>query len=334
MTSRASAEEGDDRSMRRDVVLDGVTHGRSVERCDRLQPEDILRFVVFNFKESPKFLVYRGFDDKAVEVLQHIAKTNNRLCGVTREDFESLIAEQNSTVSRAELLGAGNAQRQTTMREKFLIEGSRYALLFKGWQMSRLTLLVWLTYICDFWGFTLAGTYLPTILALKNGAISLTLKFTYRTYIAIYTPGIFGVLLGGLMYALPNVGRKWTMVFSSGMMGISIFVFSAVNTEASNIGLNVMEYFFQSMFNAVLYGWTPEVFPAPIRGTACGLASFWGRLFGIIAPLMAQSLIPTAGLHGDTQATNSILYLAGGLTLGCVLTVALMPNKLIGGQSM
>ncbi|KAK0904315.1 hypothetical protein LTR02_007095 [Friedmanniomyces endolithicus] len=294
----------------------------------------ILRFVVFNFKESPKFLVYRGFDDKAVEVLQHIAKTNNRPCGVTKEDFEALTTEQDSTVSRTELLGAGKAQLQTTMREKFFIEGARYKLLFKGWQMSRLTLLVWLTYICDFWGFTLAGTYLPTILALKNGAISLTLKFTYRTYIAIYTPGIFGVLLGGLMYALPNVGRKWTMVFSSGMMGISIFVFSAVNTEASNIGLNVMEYFFQSMFNAVLYGWTPEVFPAPIRGTACGLASFWGRLFGIIAPLMAQSLIPTAGLHGDTQATNSILYLAGGLTLGCVLTVALMPGKLLGGRSM
>ncbi|KAK0252824.1 hypothetical protein LTS09_011981 [Friedmanniomyces endolithicus] len=294
----------------------------------------ILRFVVFNFKESPKFLVYRGFDDKAVEVLQHIAKTNNRPCGVTKEDFEALTTEQDSTVSRTELLGAGKAQLQTTMREKFFIEGARYKLLFKGWQMSRLTLLVWLTYICDVWGFTLAGTYLPTILALKNGAISLTLKFTYRTYIAIYTPGIFGVLLGGLMYALPNVGRKWTMVFSSGMMGISIFVFSAVNTEASNIGLNVMEYFFQSMFNAVLYGWTPEVFPAPIRGTACGLASFWGRLFGIIAPLMAQSLIPTAGLHGDTQATNSILYLAGGLTLGCVLTVALMPGKLLGGRSM
>merc|ERR1712070_1338365 len=53
------------------------------------------------------------------------------------------------------------------------------------------------------------------------------------------------------------------------------------------------EYFFQSMFNAVLYGWTPEVFPAPIRGTACGVASFWGRLFGIIAPLTAQQLLPS-----------------------------------------
>ena len=136
-----------------------------------------------------------------------------------------------------------------------------------------------------------------------------------------------------MMYSVPQVGRKWTMVISSGLMGASIFIFSAVNDEASNIGLNVMEYFFQSMFNAVLYGWTPEVFPAPIRGTACGVASFWGRLFGIIAPLTAQSLVPKEGFT-DGGAINHILYLAGGITLGCVVTVSLLPNKALGKQSM
>lgn len=54
-----------------------------------------------------------------------------------------------------------------------------------------------------------SGTYLPTVLALKNGSISLSLKFTYRSYIAIYAPGIVGVVLGSLMYGVPQVGRKW-----------------------------------------------------------------------------------------------------------------------------
>lgn len=119
------------------------------------------------------------------------------------------------------------------------------------------------------------------------------------------------------------------MVLSSAMMGISIFLFSSVNSAASNIGFNVMEYFFQSMFNAVLYGWTPEAFPAPIRGTACGIASFWGRLFGIVSPLIAQRLY-ASGEGG----INSVLYLAGGVSLGCVLTTALLPSKLVGKQSM
>jgi MFS family permease len=135
------------------------------------------------------------------------------------------------------------------------------------------------------------------------------------------------------MYNIKFIGRKYAMVFSSAMMGISIFIFSAVNDEASNIGLNVMEYFFQSMFNAILYGWTPEIFPASVRGTASGVASFWGRLFGIIAPLTAQNLLPGDGF-GNGMAVNRVLYLAGGITLGCVVTVLLLPNSRMGKQSL
>lgn len=70
--------------------------------------------------------------------------------------------------------------------------------------MTRMTLLVWLTYIFDYWGFTVAGSYLPQILALKNGALDLSLQFTYRSYIYIYLPGIVGVLLGHYLIVLPT----------------------------------------------------------------------------------------------------------------------------------
>jgi hypothetical protein len=116
-----------------------------------------LRFVVFNFKESPKFLVYRGKDAKAIEVLQHIAKVNKRECGVTLADFEKLTAEDNSTRSGTELFGTGDKQLSLSLMQKVKLELVRYGMLFKGWQMARLTLLVWLIYICDFWGFSLAG---------------------------------------------------------------------------------------------------------------------------------------------------------------------------------
>jgi nitrate/nitrite transporter NarK len=116
-------------------------------------------------------------------------------------------------------------------------------------------------------------------------------------------------------------------------MGASLFLYSTVNNKASNIGLNLMEYFFQSMFNAVLYGWTPEAYPAPIRGTACGVASFWGRLFGIVSPLIAQHLYAANGEQGKGDI-NSVLYLAGGVTLACVVWTALLPSKKLGRQSM
>ncbi|GAB7363480.1 hypothetical protein MBLNU230_g3751t1 [Neophaeotheca triangularis] len=293
-----------------------------------------LRFVVFRFKESPKFLVYRGQDEKAIAVLQYIANFNKRECALTMADFEAL-TDDDSSLGSGELLGTGTKQLQQSFGQKLRVEFQRYGMLFAGWNMTRITVLVWLTYICDFWGFTLAGYYLPSILLVKNGDLGLTLEDTYRNNLAIYTPGIVGVVLGSMMYGVPAIGRKWTMVVSSGLMGISILVYSTVNDEASNIGLNMMEYFFQSMFNAVLYGWTPEVFPAPIRGTACGVASFWGRLFGIIAPLTTQQLIPAGGLSNASDSEiNNVLYVAGGITMGCVIFIALLPNKTVGSASM
>lgn len=118
-----------------------------------------MRFSVFRFKESPKFLVYRGQDQKAIEVLEHVAKVNKRQCGLSIRDFEALTTEGDSTKSGAALIGAGEKQRSLPLMEKFKIEFARYGLLFQNWQITRLTLLVWLIYICDFWGFTLAGQF-------------------------------------------------------------------------------------------------------------------------------------------------------------------------------
>ncbi|KPM37982.1 hypothetical protein AK830_g8585 [Neonectria ditissima] len=292
-----------------------------------------LRFVVFTFRETPKFLIYRGRDAEAIETLEHMAKVNGRRCGLTADMFEELDEEDHSSntsdTSTTPALGSGSRQRHLRWSEKAKVELARYKLLFDGFQMARLTILTWLTYIMDFWGFTVAGFYLPRILALKNGSQSVSLASTYAAYIYTYAPGIVGVLLGALMYRAPAIGRKWTMSGSAALMGVSIFLFSTVDTRAKNEGLFTMEYFFQSMFNAVLYGWTPEAFPAPIRATACGIASFWGRLFGIVSPLIAQHLYGGAdGEVGDGNI-NSVLYLAGGVTLGCVVTTALLPSKLI-----
>ncbi|KAF2027678.1 MFS general substrate transporter [Setomelanomma holmii] len=290
-----------------------------------------LRFVIFDFQESPKFLLYRGKDEEAVQVLQNVAKFNGRGCGLTLEKLEAL--ERDFEASSDEVMLASAAlQLSTTWTEKLKLEGNRFELLFSGAQMTRLTILVWLTYVFDYSGFTVAGTFLPQILALKNGALHLSLSFTYRSYILIYLPGTLGVALGTCAYRIPLLGRKYTMVLSSAMMGVTIFLLTAINSAASNIGFSTLEYFFQSMFNAVLYGWTPEAFPAPVRGTACGVASFWGRGAGIVMPLVAQRLY--AGDVGGGRDVNAVLYLAGSVSLGCVITTLLLPGKLVGGRSM
>ncbi len=38
-----------------------------------------------------------------------------------------------------------------------------------------------------------------------------------------------------------------------------------------------------SLYNALLYAFTPEAFPVPIRGSASGMLSTLGRISGIVS---------------------------------------------------
>lgn len=283
------------------------------------------RFVLFRFQESPKFLLYRGRDEDAVKVLHNIAKFNRRTPTITLADFTALTDEDSSigasSSGSSKPLFANPKQSTATMKEKVMLELSRYRILFADATIARLTILVWIIYAFDYWGFTIAGSFLPTILSRKNAALNVSVRQTYRDYVYIYIFGIPGVLLGVLLYR----GRKVALLVSSALMGASLFIFAAVNSEASYIGINGLEYLFQSMFNAVLYGWTPEAFPAPIRGTASGLAAFWGRLFSIVSPLIAAHLL--------SKGTNDVLYLAGAGVFVCTVAIAFLPNKYMGKSS-
>lgn len=288
----------------------------------------ILRFVIFRFQESPKFLIYRGQDEKAIKVLQYIAKYNKIECHLTLETFEALTTDVSSTGSGdtdnsgMPILGSGAKQAKATFQQKLQLELERYKYLFSSATMARFTVLVWITYMFDYWGFTIAGGFLPTILLRKNVELGLSLTTTYRNYIIIYVFGIPGVLLGTTIYKF----RYISLLVSSALFGVCLFIFTVVHDQASYIAINALVYFFQSMFNAILYGWTPEGFPAPVRGTACGVASFWGRLFAIIAPLIAARVL-AAG------TTNAVLYLAGAGVFVSTIAIALLPRSKMGSQS-
>lgn len=284
----------------------------------------IARFVVFRFQESPKYLLYRGKDEQAVKVLQYIAKYNKRECSITQETFAALeddSASSSSGGSSRPVLGSGDLQKAASIKEKITMELQRYKYLFSSFTMARFTILVWVTYMWDYWGFTIAGSFLPQILLRKGHELGLTTDETYRSYIYIYIFGIPGVLLGTTIY-------KWrwiSLLISSALFGAMLFTFTAVHDQPSYIGINGLVYFFQSMFNAILYGWTPEGFPAPVRGTACGLASFWGRIFSIIAPIAAG--------HVLARSEDGVLYLAGAGVWIATLAIALMPRQYLGRQS-
>lgn len=116
----------------------------------------VLRVLVFHFHESPKYLIYRGQDEKAIDVIQKVAKFNGQTSTLSMDTFDLLTESYEGSGDEA-VLGGGSKQLQATWRQKIKLEGDRYKMLFSSRQVARLTILIWLTYICDFWGFTVAG---------------------------------------------------------------------------------------------------------------------------------------------------------------------------------
>ncbi|KAF8707584.1 transporter, partial [Rhizoctonia solani] len=282
----------------------------------------LLRFVVFNFQESPRFLLSKGRDEEAIEVLRKVAKINGTTCTLTIEDLRG---EDEYAGGDRESQGV-NALKLHARVYNF----SELKAFLKRGRNLRLVILTWLTYAFDAWGFTIAGSFLPTILLRKNEAIdvpnipNIDKDRADKSYVC----GIPATLLAAGLVEVPRTFPFHSFspvdhfLLQSALPSAVYSLFATVNTQAANVGLNAMEYFFQSLFNAILYGWTPEAFPAPIRGSACGIASFWGRLFSIIAPLIGSRLLDAGGDEG----INNVLYLAGAGVFVCTIATAMLPS--------
>ena len=88
-----------------------------------------------------------------------MAKFNKRESLITTALFQALDAEDamGNGDGMSASVRTGKAQLQIDWKDKIIIEFKRYKVLFKGFNMARLTILVWITYAFDYWGFSIAG---------------------------------------------------------------------------------------------------------------------------------------------------------------------------------
>lgn len=122
----------------------------------------VVRFFVFTFQESPKYLLSKGKDEEALKVLHVIAETNKKVLNITIEDFRALdnTEEPGSSVSASsEARLQGMAPNGLTLRQKIFREIKRIGILFRTRHSTRVTVLVWIIYAFDYWGFSVAGMY-------------------------------------------------------------------------------------------------------------------------------------------------------------------------------
>jgi sugar phosphate permease len=87
-----------------------------------------------------------------------------------------------------------------------------------------------------------------------------------------------------------------------------------------------MEAFFQNIMYGVLYAYTPEVFPAPNRGTGTGIGSFLNRLAGLCAPIVA--------VNAGQANPKAPIYASAALFFAAFLAMVGLPIETRGRSSL
>ncbi|KAL4874304.1 major facilitator superfamily domain-containing protein [Aspergillus karnatakaensis] len=280
------------------------------------------RFLLFSFHESPKWLVSKGREQEAIDVLHKIAKFNGvETPTLTMDDFHRVDIAAGLGDQQPQ---APNASAKDVTRNMVKSLGFLRGLFLNRRQCFSFVLLG-LSFMGNYWSFTLAGYFLPIVLLRNNvdsGAHTVT--DTYQQYIYIYLPGILGAVAALITIQIPLLGRKWSLVVSASLQGLSMALYTQVKTTAGYVGLNALEYIMQSYFNAVLYSAAPEMFDTTYRASASGMLSCLGRIAGIVAPFAGQKYID--------EGRAGVLWLgAGGIWLAALL-LCFLPIEMRGRQ--
>jgi MFS family permease len=106
---------------------------------------------------------------------------------------------------------------------------------------------------------------------------------TYRNSLIIAVLGVPGAILGGLLVEIPRFGRRGAFSIFTVLTGVFLYLTTIAKTSTELLGYNCGYNFCSNIMYAVLYAYTPEIFPTKDRGTGNALTATTNRIFGIMA---------------------------------------------------
>ncbi|KAI1331888.1 sugar transporter [Xylariaceae sp. FL0255] len=291
----------------------------------------LIRFALFHLFESPKFLLSQGRQTEAVAVVHGVAYRNGKKTWLTEEILGAVVDSDDIERSAPTRVSAGSVFLQKISSFSF----RRMKPLFQHRKLGLTTGLIWFCWASIGMGYPLFNAFLPQYLSHGGAEVSVSTgegsgstaasATTYRNYAIISIVGVPGSLLAAYLVdnKSPFLGRKGTLAGSTLISAIFLYFFVAFGTTPNwQLFFTSIESFCQNIMYGVLYAFTPEVFPAPVRGAGTGVASFLNRVTGLIAPILA------ANIPGD--GTSAPIYLSAALILSSFVAMVLIPIETRG----
>ncbi|KAJ4294305.1 hypothetical protein N0V90_007995 [Kalmusia sp. IMI 367209] len=202
----------------------------------------------------------------------------------------------------------------------------RIGPLFKDRTIALTMILLWFQWTTIGMGYPLFNAFLPQYLANSGSEQPTSVSVTYRNYAITSICGCPGSLLAYYLVNIPHVGRKKTMIVGTALTGVFVFLFTLSGDASFQLAFSCLEACFQQVMYGVLYAYTPEVIPAPNRGTGTGISSFLNRLAGLCAPIVA--------VNAGSANPKAPIYASGGLILAAFVSMIFLPIETQGKQTL
>jgi putative MFS transporter len=230
-------------------------------------PGLVITVLVARLPESPRWLISQGRIPEASQIVAKIeASTDERVP----------LAPDSSAASTPSLMERG-----------------RWSELLSKIYRER-TLIVWMLWASAFFVANGLNNWMPS---LYNTVYHLSLRQSLRA--ASMTNVAQVVILLVCAFSIDRIGRRnWTVaafVLGGGMLGW-LGILGAQNVLSVMI-LSTLGYGMIGSINAVLYLYTPEIYPTRMRAIGTGLATSWLRIASAVGPALVGFMVDARGIH-------------------------------------
>ncbi|MBJ8047801.1 MFS transporter [Bacillus cereus group sp. N18] len=179
-------------------------------------------------------------------------------------------------------------------------------------EYRKATIMLWILWFCVVFSYYGMFLWLPSVMVLKG--FSLIKSFQYVLIMTLaQLPGYFTAA-----WFIERLGRKFVLVTYLIGTACSAYLFGVADSLTVLIVAGMLLSFFNLGAWGALYAYTPEQYPTAIRGTGAGMAAAFGRIGGIIGPLLVGYLVAA-------KASLSLIFtiFCGSILIGALAVVIL-----------
>jgi len=241
-------------------------------------PGLLITFLVARLPESPRWLLAKGRIREAEAIVEQMEASTERRVPV--------------------------ATTFTTASSASLMQRGRWSELLSNIYRGR-TLIVWTLWASAFFIANSLNNWMPS---LYNTVYHLSLQQSLRA--ASMTNVAQVVVLFVCAFSIDRIGRRnWTVaafVLGGGLLAL-LGVIGAQKVLSVMI-LSTLGYGLIGSINAVLYLYTPEIYPTRMRAIGTGLATSWLRIASAVGPALVGFMVDAKGVH-------SVFWMFAGISV-------------------